>query len=204
MHEEILTPEQSELLPLLKMFSEEFYLAGGTAIALYLGHRRSIDFDLFTKKLHPMRVKNRIKKSYFNVDSIIFESSEELHLVVSSVKISFVEFPFDIPHPVPFKDIITLPSLLDLAAMKAYALGSRAKWKDYVDFYFLLKYKFRVEEIIKRAEEIFSGYFNSKLFLEQLAYFEDIDYSENVNFIKEAPSDEEIKEFLKEASLQAF
>ena len=204
MHEEILTPEQSELLPLLKMFSEEFYLAGETAIALYLGHRRSIDFDLFTKKLHPMRIKNRIKKSGFNVDSIIFESSEELHLVVNSVKISFVEFPFDIPPPVLFKDIITLPSLLDLAAMKAYALGSRAKWKDYVDFYFLLKYKFTVEEIIKRAKEIFSGYFNSKLFLEQLAYFEDIDYSENVDFIKEAPSDEEIKEFLREVSLQDF
>ncbi len=183
MHEEILTKEQLELLPL---------------------NRRSIDFDLFSsEKLHSLSIKNRIKKSSFEVDSIIFES-EQLHLVVNSVKISFVEFPFKIPHFTQFKDIITLPELIELAAMKAYALGERAKWKDYVDFYFLLKYRFKVMDIIKKAERIFGSYFNSKLFLEQLVYFEDIDYSETVEYIGEVPSAEEIKESLKEAAVRAF
>ena len=48
MQNHILTPNQKELFPLLKKFKKYYYLAGGTAIALHIGHRRSIDFDLFT------------------------------------------------------------------------------------------------------------------------------------------------------------
>jgi len=47
MHNEILSPAQTELLLLIKSFRREFYLVGGTAIAVHIGHRRSIDFDLF-------------------------------------------------------------------------------------------------------------------------------------------------------------
>jgi hypothetical protein len=50
MFDNILTTNQKKLLPLIKKFSLDFYLVGGTAIALHLGHRRSIDFDLFTEK----------------------------------------------------------------------------------------------------------------------------------------------------------
>jgi hypothetical protein len=49
MHTEILTQKQNELLPYLKSYKRKFYLVSGTAIALHLGHRRSIDFDLFCK-----------------------------------------------------------------------------------------------------------------------------------------------------------
>lgn len=204
MHEEILTNEQLELLPLVKLFSESFYMVEGTAIALFLGHRRSVDFDLFTNRLDPFYVKNKLVNSSFNVENTIFESNLQLHFIINTVKFSFVEFPFRVSHPVWFKNIISMPELLDLAAMKAYALGSRAKWKDYVDFYFLLKYKFTIDKIARRATEIFGNYFNQKLFLEQLAYFEDIDYSETIEFTGEAPSDEEIKKFLTEISLKNF
>ena len=54
MHSEILNDRQRELLPLMAQFRREYYLVGGTAIALYLGHRRSIDFDLFK----PAGIKN--------------------------------------------------------------------------------------------------------------------------------------------------
>ena len=47
LHPEILNSAQQELLPLVGKFGREYYLVGGTAIALYLGHRRSIDYDLF-------------------------------------------------------------------------------------------------------------------------------------------------------------
>lgn len=50
MHREILSENQIRLLPLIKTYSADFGLVGGTAIALHLGHRRSIDFDLFTDK----------------------------------------------------------------------------------------------------------------------------------------------------------
>jgi len=80
--------------------------------------------------------------------------------------------------------------------MKAYALGRRSKWKDYVDLYFLLKFKLSMEELIEKAKEIFSSHFNSKLFREQLCYFDDMDYSEAIEYIDYAPSDQEVREFL--------
>ena len=50
MFKNILTANQLKLLPLVREFSRDYYLVGGTAIALHLGHRRSIDFDLFTSR----------------------------------------------------------------------------------------------------------------------------------------------------------
>jgi len=86
--------------------------------------------------------------------------------------------------------------LLDLAAMKAYALGRRSKWKDYVDLYLLLKEKFLLDEISQRAIEIYGDLFSDKLFRSQLSYFEDIDYTEEVEYlISNPPTEEEIKRF---------
>lgn len=50
MHREILTAEQIKLLPVAGMFAKDFGLVGGTAVALHLGHRQSIDFDLFSER----------------------------------------------------------------------------------------------------------------------------------------------------------
>lgn len=74
-----------------------------------------------------------------------------------------------------------LPSLLTLAAMKAYALGRRSKWKDYVDLYFLLKGYYQLEDVIRKANEIFGDLFSEKLFRAQLSYFDDVDYTEEAD-----------------------
>ena len=64
MHREILNVDQIELLPIVKLFKNEFYLVGGTAIALHIGHRRSIDFDLFkSRKLVLNRIVKKITDS---------------------------------------------------------------------------------------------------------------------------------------------
>ena len=58
MHLEVLSEEQCELLPFIAQFKRSFYLVDGTAIALYIGHRRSVDFDLFTeRKLNKSSIK---------------------------------------------------------------------------------------------------------------------------------------------------
>lgn len=85
--------------------------------------------------------------------------------------------------PKKFGNILKLPDLLTLAAMKAYALGRRAKWKDYVDLYFIMKDYHDIGEIVKKAEKIFGQEFNEKIFRAQLAYFKDIDYSEKVIYL---------------------
>lgn len=92
--------------------------------------------------------------------------------------------------------------LLDLAAMKAYALGRRSKWKDYVDLYFILTEHYTMEQICARATEIFGELFSEKMFRAQLSYFDDIDYSEEVDYIiANPPTDDEIKARLIEISI---
>ena len=98
--------------------------------------------------------------------------------------------------------VFRMPSLITLAAMKAYALGRRSKWKDYVDLYFLLTRHFALDEVVKRANEIFGDLFSEKLFRAQLSYFDDIDSSEAVEYlIDNPPTDEEIKATLTSISL---
>ena len=98
-----------------------------------------------------------------------------------------------------------MPTLLDLAAMKAYALGRRAKWKDYVDLYFILRDFHTLSEISDRTKAIFQDVFSPKLFRQQLCYFDDIDYTEEVSFLKDFEvKDTEIKAFLTNISLQSI
>lgn len=100
-----------------------------------------------------------------------------------------------------FEDSIRLPELIDLAAMKAYALGRRSKWKDYVDLYFILKDYFTIEQVSKKACGIYDQLFSEKLFRAQLSYFDDIDYSESVEYLFPVASENEIKAFLIEKSI---
>lgn len=200
-HKEVLNGKQTELLPLIGEFKREYYLVGGTAIALYLGHRRSIDFDLF--KFAPLnRKKNLEKVQSSGFPSIVtWNVTDQMNLVVNEVKVTFFQYPFQIKANNSFDNIIKLPELLNLAAMKAYALGRRSKWKDYVDLYFLLKEKFSIDEISQRAIEIYGDLFSDKLFRSQLSYFEDVDYSEEVDYIiPSPPSDDRIKQYLIDIS----
>ena len=200
-HKEILNDKQIELLPLVGEFKREYYLVGGTAIALYLGHRRSIDFDLFKfASLNRKKNLEKVQSSGFPF-LVTWNVTDQMNLVINEVKVTFFQYPFQIKADNVFDNIIRLPELLDLAAMKAYALGRRSKWKDYVDLYFLLKEEFSFNEISQRAIEIYGDLFSDKLFRTQLSYFEDVDYSEEVDYIiPNPPADNEIKQYLIEVS----
>lgn len=180
MHKEILTKEQIELLPLIKKFNKNFGLVGGTAIALYIGHRRSVDFDLFS--LHSFdnyNIKKIISRNA-KIDEIFVNKIGELTILVNGVRITFFCHPFKIEFKENLNNIIKMPDLLTLSAMKAYALGMRAKWKDYVDLYFIMKKYGGAAKIINKANKIFGSEFNEKIFRTQLSYFKDIDYSEEI------------------------
>jgi len=196
MHHQVLTKGQLELLPVIKAFSRTFYLAGGTAVALHIGHRRSVDFDLFTKsRLRKNEIRNKL--SQLQVKQVkLSEDTDQLHILINGIKTTFLNYPFAIDHPVKVQQIISTPTLLTLASMKAYALGRRAKWKDYVDMYFILKDHYTIEEISKEADRNFGELFSEKLFREQLAFHKDIDFSEPVDFLVPVCSEEEIKQFL--------
>jgi hypothetical protein len=202
MHEEVLSGRQRKLLSLLGSFSPEFGLVGGTAMALQLGYRRSLDFDLLTlKNLNSNKIRESIKRN-FEIKGTLVDETNELTLVVNDVKLTFLKYPFNISFTEELKGMIKMPDVLTLASMKVFALGRRAKWKDYVDLYFVFKTK-SFTEVVGKAKEIFGSEFNEKLFREQLSYFEDIDYSEKIFYLKGFEvNDEEIKKVLKKMSLQ--
>lgn len=205
MHLEILSKEQVELLPMISQFKREYYLVGGTAIALHIGHRESIDFDLF--KLSDLRKNDIYKKVIASKFGYKFgyENYEQLNLIINQVKFTFFSFPHKLPLNSEIKGIIKTPDLLTLAAMKAFALGRRAKWKDYLDLYFILKGFFSVNEIAAKATELFGEMFSQKLFKMQLGYFKGINYDEEVVFlIPNPPTEEEVKSFLTEISLSGL
>jgi len=204
MHSKILSPNQQELLPLLKVFKKEFYLVGGTAIALYLGHRRSIDFDMFKfSSIKPKSLVTKISESGFSYD-VTRRVTEQLNVTIHNVKFTFYEYPFQIESPTSFEGIVKMPTLIDLAAMKAYALGRRSKWKDYVDLYFILKDHYTIKQISDRASVIYDQLFSEKLFRAQLSYFADVNYSESIEYLGTPVSEKEIKEFLTEKAIDLY
>lgn len=196
--------EQEKLLPLAKKFINDFGLVGGTAIALQIGHRRSVDFDLFAlKNFDNASIRKIIAKSGYKIDRVLKDEAEQFTFLVGSVQFTFLYYPFRIEFSENFEGFFKMPDLLTLAAMKAYALGRRAKWKDYVDLYFIVNKYHSIEKIIKKGKDIFAAEFNEKIFREQLVYFDDIDYSEEVYFLPgmEA-SEEKIKKELVQYSLE--
>lgn len=196
MYTEIFNTDQAKLLPFLKGFNRSFYLVGGTAIALQIGHRRSIDFDLFAyRPLIKHRIKSRLLQIPFQ-QVPIFEDFDQLHLLINNVKVTFFTYTYPIEHTLKLKDVITMPNLLSLSAMKAFALGRRAKWKDYVDMYFILRDHFTIAEISRASEKLFQNQFSEKLFRQQLAYHQDIDFNEPVEFIGKPVPETIIKNFL--------
>ncbi len=202
MHKEILTGEQIKLLPLIGKFSRDFGLVGGTAIALYLGHRRSIDFDMFSNKpFKNMAIRRKIRNTH-SIQKLFKDEIGQYTFFVNGVQITFYHFPYEIAYSKKFENHVMIPDLLTLAAMKAFALGGRNKWKDYVDLYFILKDHLPVHEVSQKAKQLFSGEFNEKIFRNQLAYFEDINYAEQVEFMPGLEvADETIKKALVEFSL---
>lgn len=201
MHPEILTPEQIKLLPLIKKFAWQFGLVGGTAVALQLGHRRSIDFDLFSQNNFNNEAIMRLIKGKYKIKHIYIDSSMELTMMIEDIKLTFYAYPYQVAYSKRFEKVIKMPDLLTLAAMKAFALGRRAKWKDYIDLYFILQ-NYQFKDIIQKTKRIFKGQFNEKLFREQLSYHDDINYSEPIEYLPGmAVKDEVVKQELKKIAV---
>lgn len=201
MYKNILNTDQEKLLPFIKSFSTDFYLVGGTAIALHLSHRRSIDFDLFTDNtFDPMKIRNKILRDKV-ITHTFSQGSGELTILIDKVKVTFFHYSFNIERNVVFEQALKLPDLITLGAMKAFALGRRAKWKDYVDLYFIFQ-KYSLKELMEKTNGIFKTEFNEKLFRTQLSYFDDVNYSEQIEYISGfEKNDEVIKKYLEKISL---
>jgi hypothetical protein len=201
-HYDILSQEQKDILPDIQDINKNFLLVGETAIALHLGHRKSIDFDFFSDQEFDMdSLKNQLRKN-LSFDKILIDKANEFTFISKGVKITYLYYPFPIKGNLTQAEYnLQLPDITTLLAMKIYALSRRSKWKDYVDIYFGLKHM-TLDEIITKAKTIFGTELNEKIIRTQLAYFKDIDYTEEVIYMSgHNISKENIQNHLTEISL---
>jgi hypothetical protein len=203
MHKSVLSPKQQDLIPFIDSFANQYGLVGGTAIALQLGHRFSIDFDLFSHgELDHRAIRETIIEHHLQINKVLIESKHEFTILVNEVKVTFYQYPFLLEYPVQIFNQLKSPTLVSLAAMKAFALGKRLKWKDFVDLYVLFQ-KLSLSEVVQEATAIFGSEFNQKLFRAQLGFFEDIDYTEIVHFVDGwHVSDDDIRHYLRAIGVQ--
>lgn len=197
MHLEAIGLKREKIFQKLKEFAG-FYLVGGTALALQIGHRISVDFDLFSNKKISPNFLNKVKKVFkdFKI-SIEINNSDQLTVKVDGVKIDFVKYLFPVISGFINFQGVNIVKINEIAAMKAYVLGRRPSFKDYVDLYFILKEKhINLNEIIKIAEKKYKDEFNGRLFLEQLIYLQDVKEME-INFLKEVVSKQKLEQFFK-------
>ena len=198
MFTKFLDAKRLEVWKRLIEFKDVGILAGGTALSMQINHRISYDFDIFTDKPIEDRLLLKIKKIFWEYEiTPTVDTADELTVMLSGdIKLSFVYFPFVKIEEVIETDSLSLFSIDDLLANKAYAIGRRKTWRDYVDVYFALKNNLiDLEKLIRITGQKFDGVFSAKLFLEQLVYFDDV--SENiVDWIGEKVENEEIKKYL--------
>lgn len=197
MHSEALTEKAKSLVSCLAEF-KDFYLAGGTALALQLGHRVSVDFDLFSEnKIREDFIREVEKKFYGKRLEISVSNADELTILADSVKVTFLYYPFRLLYSLTTFQNIKLTFVNDIASMKAYTIGRRGSFKDYVDLYFILKDGFSLEQIITDAEKKYESAFNARLFMEQLVYLKDLEDTKII-FLREKIEIADLQQFFEQ------
>lgn len=156
-------------------------LVGGTALALYDGHRLSVDIDLFGDVELNYDIINTILSQFGEV-KLISKSPKILVFSVDNIKVDFVSYNYQLLESVNVYEGIRLVSKKDIAAMKLNAIAGRGSKKDFIDFFQLLN-DFDLQQMI--------GFYLKKypngsefLVLKSLLYFDDADIEPNPIFIK--------------------
>lgn len=174
MHPETINKKTKSVLAKIKKLDwiKNFYLAGGTALAIQLGHRESVDLDFFSKDDFSIS-KIKEKLSGIGELSIDYEEAGTLSGVLDGVKISFFHYGYNQIFPLINYGEILLADERDIAAMKIDTISSRGSKKDFTDIYFLVK-KYPLSQLIGFFEEKYKTIKYNKLhILKSFVYFKD-------------------------------
>jgi hypothetical protein len=171
---------ESEVLELIKNIRSDLVfqgmrLAGGTALALQLGHRLSVDIDLFG---HLKSDELSVSQSLSRMGKIIqLKKSTNINIyVVNNIKVDIVNYPYQWLEPALDDSGITLAGLKDIAAMKLAAIAGRGKKKDFIDVFFLLDHFTLAEMVDLFVRKYPDG--TELIVLKSLTWFEDADKDE--------------------------
>ena len=138
---QVLNKDQKRIFCKLKFLAKEgFYLARGTALALQLAHRTSLDFDFYVKShFHSDKLISDLKKVFPEKIEEISKEKDALFVRIDKVSNSFFWYKYPLISPLIKTKGPSLASLGDIAAMKLIALTSRTRRRDYVDIFYLIK-----------------------------------------------------------------
>jgi hypothetical protein len=177
LYQQTVSPKLLEILTALMSnpYFGEFYLVGGTSLALQIGHRESVDIDLFGhKELEELEVSDFL--SNLGKVQILKRSRNILIYTIDGIKVDLVNYRHPWLYPSLNLENLRLADQRDIAAMKLNAISGRGSKKDFIDLHFLLN-KYSLSDMI--------GYYNKKfidgsefLVLKSLTYFEDADLDE--------------------------
>jgi len=157
LHTEVLPGHSLDLLKKLSPVVAEngFYLAGGTALALQIGHRISVDLDFFSEEVFdPTRIVSLLTPLVSSPPKIIQQTTGSICVLAERTKVELFHYPYPVLADPGVKDGISLVSLPDLAAMKLSAIANRGAKKDFIDIAALLR-KFTLEELLGFHEKKF-------------------------------------------------
>jgi len=197
-----LDKNRQQILTELTPYVEDMVMGGGTALALQINHRKSFDFDFFTK--HPIenRLRERIQRK-IPVGIVSVDTEDELTFFdKNNIKVTFLYYPFD--HvDAPFKSELgfNLFTIRDIAIQKAYTIGRRAVYRDYFDIFTILSGKYiSFNELVEITARIYGSSFNLKSFLQQLVYFEDLQNYEIIQIDDSTPVTDflEVKRYIQD------
>lgn len=178
LHQEVLPETQQSVLAHLASVVREagFYLAGGTALAIQVGHLRSLDLHWFRgPSFDAMTLVRRLSAS---VELTVESTAEEtLHATVSGVQVSFLAYAYPLLQPLVEWTAFDcqLASLDDIAAMKLAALSGRGARKDFVDLDALLDHGYEIDRLLDLFAAKF-GFRNTAHILASLLYFDDAEH----------------------------
>ncbi len=158
-----------------------FYLAGGTALSLILGHRKSVDLDFFSSRFPKTEIL--LAKLRSLGPEIINQDKGTLDLYIKGVKVSFLKYDYPLVGDFLEFDGVEIASLADIACMKLSAISSRGSKKDFIDLYFILE-KESLKNLLSLFQKKFKGVdYQMAHILKSLVYFEDAEQDPDPVFL---------------------
>lgn len=170
---------------------KDFYLTGGTALSLLIGHRESEDLDFFSQSsFEPKRIQEKLE-TIGNLRSVSIEDGT-LNCFFNNVKLQFLYYPYQLLEPKLEIEDIQISSKLDIACTKLITISARGSKKDFIDLYFLLK-EYELQTLFNKLKNKYPKTdYNETHILKSLVYFADADEQPKPRMHK-AVSWEEIK-----------
>lgn len=173
-HREVISPAVGEILTLLgrQQSLDSFYLAGGTALALYFGHRRSADLDFFTDRSFDEERLVSSLQSRARI-SVVGKDRQTVHLHVDGVKVSLFGYAYPVLFSCSSLSGIEVADPRDIACMKISAIASRGTRRDFVDVYVAAQ-QYGLDELLRLFRRKYAAAnYNLVHLLKSLTYFAD-------------------------------